>query len=665
MKQLITKWGREFDKEKVLWEYPRPSMKRDSYVNLNGVWEYAMTGKGERCIDNVRFENEIVVPYSPESFLSGVMRQLKPDELLWYRRLVKFPQNADKEKRLLLHFGAVDQMCKVYINRKLAGRHIGGYLPFSIDITDYVKNKEGVKGMLNDSFTKGQKESLLENGFELIVCVKDMTEASFHSRGKQLLRRGGMFYTAQSGIWQTVWMESVPETYIRKYKITTDIISGEVEIEAALSGDGVKDHAFSGELKELLMRTDAVNISLREPYIDPVSEAEAEELKKEDAKDREVFKDRDYYSLEGGTETEKLKVRLSGDRLFISFSVPERRLWSPETPWLYYFRLRVLSDEVLGYLAFRKIDVERPSNVGMDGGVIERLNDEIMNHPRICLNYKPCFQNGVLDQGYYPEGLYTPPSYLAFIYDILKMKELGFNMLRKHLKIEPDRYYYHCDRIGMFVWQDMVNGGDPYKFWFVTYMATAFNVFRYRIFDNCYGLLSRKDKAGRREFEREMLKTADLLYNHPSITAWVIFNEGWGQFDALKMTKRLRGFDETRLIDTASGWFDQGCGDLRSQHYYFMKLRLQWCFKRATVISEYGGFPCRIEGHAASDKIYGYHYCKNLKELSAKYRRLMKKVMEPEIEKGLSATVYTQLSDIEDEVNGILTYDREICKLKL
>ncbi|MCR4654951.1 MAG: glycoside hydrolase family 2 [Lachnospiraceae bacterium] len=646
MKQLYTKWGREFNKEKVLLEYPRPSMKRLSYVNLNGTWKYEITGDSHRSVNEIDPKEEIIVPYSPESCLSGAGRQLKPDELLWYQRTVPVPADYVLGKRLLLHFGAVDQMCKIYVNRECVGRHVGGYLPFTIDLSDYVNQPD--------------------RSFELTVCVKDRSETSFHSRGKQLLRRGGMFYTAQSGIWQTVWMECVAGTYISEYRIDSDIVSGSVRIEALLSGNGAYTGRGSGAPGETgfseRINLNDISIELRDAAIDPIFEGEAEELKEDGAGSLERYKDRDFNDYDTNAEIEDLSCEHAGNRLVVSFSVPKRRLWSPESPYLYHFRLKIFEDEVLGYFAFRKYTVEKAENIKTEGGVIDKLNDELLNHPRIYLNHKPCFQNGVLDQGYYPEGLYTAPSDLAYLYDILKMRELGFNMLRKHLKIEPDRFYYHCDRIGMIVWQDMVNGGGVYKFWFVTYMATAFNVFRYRIFDNCYGLLSRKDKAGRREFEREMILTAEHLYNHPCIAAWVIFNEGWGQFDAKKMTMRLRLTDPYRLIDSASGWFDQSCGDFRSQHYYFMKLHVQWCFKRVTVISEYGGFPLRIDGHSATDKVYGYHYCRSLKELRARHKRLMEKVMEPEIKKGLSATVYTQLSDIEDEVNGILTYDREICK---
>ncbi|MCR5108217.1 MAG: glycoside hydrolase family 2 [Lachnospiraceae bacterium] len=660
--QLFTSWGREFDRENILPEYPRPQMKRKSYVNLNGEWDYAFTRTDCLSPEDVFFNGKILVPYSPESILSGVSRQLKPDEYLWYRRMIELPEDYNEYNRLLIHFGAVDQMCKVYINRKQVYRHVGGYLPFTVDISKYVHP--------------------LDKNAELIICVKDTTEKSYHSRGKQLLNRGGMFYTAQSGIWKSVWMECVNRRYIKNYKVSTDVVTGIVHMQITVNLN-ISEVSSPGEILKVTRSRKFENISRRvrfsyekdlsinvkKPYIDKLSLLDAEECKKSEGELSEslakVFKDIDYDTLNGdGVDDIEIftkKIGHKGNVICFDFSVTDRKLWSPENPNLYYFKLRVFNDEISGYFAFRNISIERMSK--HPDNLIKRIDDDIRNHPRICLNHAPYFQNGVLDQGYWPEGLYTPPSYKAFLYDILKMKSLGYNMLRKHLKIEADRYYYYCDRIGMSVWQDMVNGGSTYHFWFVTYLATAFNMVRYRFFDNSYALLSRKDERGRREFEKEMKATVRLLYDHPCITTWVIFNEGWGQFDAKRITRELRKLDDTRIIDSTSGWFDQECGDIRSQHYYFMKLRVQWCLHRATVISEYGGFPLKVKGHIMYNKMYGYHGSANPTELKKKYKRLMENIIGPEIEKGLSATVYTQLSDVEEEVNGILTYDREVCKL--
>ncbi|MCR4739009.1 MAG: glycoside hydrolase family 2 [Lachnospiraceae bacterium] len=651
-RQLLTVWGREFDKEKVLTEYPRPRMKRKSYVNLNGEWDYAFSPNDIGGPDDVLWNGKIIVPYSPESFLSGVSRQLKPDEILWYRRTVELPSGYNDNSRLLLHFGAVDQRCLVYINRRKAGRYTGGYLPFTVDLTELVHPSD--------------------KSVEIILAVRDSTERSYHARGKQLLNRGGMFYTAQSGIWQSVWMECTPLRYIKKYRIDPDPETGAVHMEILmnLSISEVADpadilkttrsHKFESISNRMKFTSEKkVKLYVKQSYTDPAAGLDASVCRSSEKDLTEeclsALGDKDYWILDGmGIADIRLNVeRISfrNNRIFIDLHVPDRRLWSPSEPNLYYFRLRVFSDEVSGYFAFRSISIGRKYG-------------EPDAHPRICLNDAPYFQKGVLDQGYWPEGLYTPPSDRAFLYDILKMKELGFNMLRKHLKIEPERYYYHCDRTGMLVWQDMVNGGGQYKFWLVTYLPTVFNMFRYRLFDNCYKLLARGSKKGRLEFEREVKATVRLLYDHPSIVTWVIFNEGWGQFDAKRLTKEVKMIDRTRPVDSTSGWFDQECGDIRSQHYYFLKLRVQWCRHRATAISEFGGFPLRIEDHSMYDKIYGYHNCKDHDELRARYSRLMSGTIEPKIDQGLSATVYTQLSDVEEEVNGILTYDREICKLE-
>nr|MCR5735797.1 glycoside hydrolase family 2 [Lachnospiraceae bacterium] len=532
--------------------------------------------------------------------------------------------------------------------------HTGGYLPFTVDLTDHVRYGDP--------------------SAEIILRVSDMTERSYHARGKQLLKKGGMFYTAQSGIWQSVWMECTPKRYIKRYRIKPDPGTGLVHMDIFLNAGAEDPGSFFSCERD-------VKVFVKEPYIDPVNELDAEACKNIDTEpgsdEEHALCDKDYDMLDR-LGIGDISVRITGagiknNRISLDLRIKDRRLWSPTEPNLYYFRLKLFTDEVCGYFAFRSVSVEKPERYpgkmhdpdkDQKENLIEKIEDELRNHPRICLNHAPYFQKGVLDQGYWPEGLYTPPSDRAFLYDILKMKELGFNMLRKHIKTEPERYYYHCDRTGMLVWQDMVNGGGVYKPWFVTYLPTVLNMLRYRLFDNCYRLLSREDIRGRREFEREMKSTVKHLYNHPSIVTWVIFNEGWGQFDAKRLTRELKKCDDSRIVDSVSGWFDQECGDIRSQHYYFLKLRVQWCFHRATAISEFGGFPLRIKDHCMYDKVYGYHYCKTSDELKNRYSKLMSHTIEPEINKGLSATIYTQLSDVEEEVNGILTYDRDICKLE-
>ncbi len=603
MKQLYTRWGRQLDAERVLWEYPRPLMVRESYINLNGYWDYAFTKVFRRPGE---YEGKILVPFSPESVLSGVSRQLRPDEYLWYRReftLADWEKRADR-MRLLLHFGAVDQACVVYVNGERACSHTGGYLPFETDISEYVKDGKN----------------------ELVTAVKDLSETSYHARGKQRLKRGGMFYTAQSGIWQTVWMEEVPKGYIRGIETVPDTDKGTVHIKVRAAGtDGAKaegaKHGGSRLSVEIQVRKpDIYTEPLEMPSSDPKAEREQGEI---------------------------LCASTGAAREWIEVSLPEVFLWTCDKPWLYYFTVRMGEDMAESYFAMRKFSVEKDEK-----GI-----------PRICLNGQPQFQNGVLDQGYWPDGLYTAPSDEAFIFDIEEMKKTGFNMVRKHIKLEPQRWYYHCDRLGMIVWQDMVNGGGEYKHWVVTYAATVVSWKNILVKDAYPRLLSRENKAGKKEFVREMKKTIRVLKGHPSIAVWVIFNEGWGQFQAEDMVKIAREADPHRLIDQASGWFDQGGGDLKSVHNYFFKLKVKPEKERAFVLSEIGGHTLINEEHSAYKKLYGYGAHKDKKSLDDAYRDLMRKV-EALIPEGLCASVYTQWSDIEEEVNGVYTYDREVRKIE-
>ena len=570
MKQLKTKWADNINEKNVLGEYPRPLMRRKSYVNLNGIWKYAI--KETKGFPR-KMDGDILVPFSPEAMLSGVNRQLKPEEYLWYKRALPEEVKPEKGYRWLLHFGAVDQCAVVYVNGKKQGKHVGGYLPFSFDITDALKEEKNA----------------------LTVKVKDYSDTYYYSRGKQKLKNGGMFYTAQSGIWQTVWMEKVPESYIGRVKITPlyDKSSVMLQVEAA---DGRKELDYE------------VTVTARK-----------------------------MWPVKASGKTGKPCVIM----------IPHMRSWSPEDPFLYDVHIRMGEDSVESYFAMRKVEVQKDEN-----GI-----------PRIFLNNRPYFQKGVLDQGYWPDGLYTPPCDEAMIYDIQKMKDLGFNMIRKHIKIEPQRWYYHCDRIGMLVWQDMVNGGREYKSWYVTYMATAMESVKIRAKDSRLRLMGRQDPAGQKQFEDEMKETVRNLYNHPSIVTWVIFNEGWGQFRTKKMTDVVRVEDHTRLIDPASGWFDQGCGDVRSIHDYFFPLHVA-PEERVTALTEFGGYSLQIPKHSMYEKeVYGYKIFKRKKELTQGYEKLIKKLIIPNIRRGLSATVYTQLSDVEEEVNGILSYDRKIMKI--
>lgn len=598
MKQLYTRWGKNLDRDHVLEEYPRPLLMREDYQILNGWWDYAFTIDYKQP---QQYEGRILVPFSPETALSGVGRQLKPDEYLWYRRNFDLP-GWDREKgqnRILLHFGAVDQSCEVRINGHKVKRHTGGYLPFEVDISRYAQ----------------------ESANELIVAVKDLSDTSYHSKGKQKLNAGGMFYTAQSGIWQTIWLEKVPETYIKEIKTVPDIEKKIIRIKVSSS--------YSTDKKNVdkLSRNLPIEIKIRKPglYPDPV------------VKPSQI-------STEDMLET---AVQAVSDK-WIEIPIESISLWNCETPYLYYFEVKLGDDRAISYFAMRKFSLET------------KVHEEF---PRICLNGEVQFQNGVLDQGYWPESLYTPPSDAAMIFDIREMKKTGFNMVRKHLKIEPQRWYYHCDRLGIVVWQDMVNGGSYYKHWFVTYGATLLSWLRIPMRDVYQRLLSREAKAGRLEFIREMKETIRLLGNHPSIAAWVIFNEGWGQFQTEDMTRIVRRLDPNRLIDQASGWFDQGGGDFSSLHNYFFKLFIRPERERASVLSEFGGYSYREPGHSAKEKLYGYGICKNKKDLEKRFLERWQGVRNL-IPQGLSASIYTQWTDVEEEVNGVFTYDREVRKIE-
>ena len=582
MEQLYTRWGKTLDADPVLQEYPRPLLKRDSYVNLNGYWDYAVTKQFKRP---EKYDGRILVPFSPESALSGVGRQLQPDEYLWYRiqdgRFSPDWEKLDQGMRLILHFGAVDQSCRVYVNGREAAKHTGGYLPFSADITEYLGKASN----------------------EILAAVKDLSDTSYHAKGKQKLKKGGMFYTAQSGIWQTVWMEYVPGCYITELAAEPDL---------------------DRKLVRICVRS-ALDLPVKIQVCAPAI--------------CQLGHEKECAVIAEGSGT---------SNRYIEIPIPEVQPWTCGEPWLYEYTVTMGEDRAESYFALRTFTVE-PDETGI---------------PRICMNGEVQFQNGVLDQGYWPDGLYTAPSDEAMIFDIREMKKLGFNMIRKHIKIEPQRWYYHCDRLGMVVWQDMVNGGTCYRHWFVTYAATLISWRKRNMADIYHRLLSRTHKEGRLEFVREMKETIRLLKGHPSIAVWVIFNEGWGQFQTEDMTRIARECDGTRLIDQASGWFDQKGGDLQSIHNYFFKLEFTAEKERATVLSEFGGYSLRVEQHSACRKLYGYGTHKTMESLNAAYKKQMQKVKE-QIPNGLCASVYTQLSDVEEEMNGIFTYDREVCKLRL
>ncbi|MEO7352357.1 MAG: sugar-binding domain-containing protein [Marmoricola sp.] len=565
---MLTRWGRTLDPDLPLPEYPRPQLARERWVNLNGVWEHAFTVTADRPTS---YDGPIVVPFSPEAPLSGVGRQLRPDEWLWYRRSFTTP-DFPRGGRVLLHFGAVDQSCTVWVNGHEAGEHTGGYLPFTLDVTDQLQG-DGTADVLE-------------------VRVQDLSETGVHARGKQRLDRGTIWYTAQSGIWQTVWLEPVPAAYAERLVLVPHLDIGAVEVTVEASGVETKAHVVVST---------------------------------------------------GSTVVASATV-LVGEPVLIALS--EVHPWSPDDPHLYDVEVTVGEDRVTSFFGLRSFGVG-PDQQGQ---------------PRLLLNGEPVVHVGVLDQGYWPDGLLTPPSDAAMVHDIETMKSLGFTMLRKHVKIEPLRWYAHCDRLGMLVWQDMVNGGGRYRHLVTTMPANR----PVRVSDRRHALFHRGDAAGRTEFRGEVRETVELLRNVVSLAVWTPFNEGWGQFDASEVAREVADLDPTRQVNHVSGWVDQGGGDIRSFHSYLRPFRMPRGDRRGrdrvVALTEYGGHSLRVEGHDWSDREYGYRHMQDSAELEAAFVELHAGLVDA-VRAGLSATVYTQLSDVEDELNGLLTWDREVLKV--
>lgn len=550
---LLTKWGEDLNKNCPLSEYPRPQFKRDSYFSLNGIWQLAFS---ENQLLNAKYDYEIVVPFSPEAPLSGVNRELKENEYLIYSKQFELPQGFNKG-RVFINFGAVDQIAKVYINGSCVGEHHGGYTPFTFEITEHINADVNTVN----------------------VVVRDLCEENQYSRGKQSSRRGGIWYSKQSGIWQSVWLESTPEEYIKSVRITPDYDNEQVALEYP---GNITVEALVYDGKELIAHTTDTKIKI------------------------ENFKP-----------------------------------WSPESPFLYKIVFKYGKDVVESYFGMRKFSLGNDKN-----GV-----------PRLFLNNKPYFHNGLLDQGYYPDGYLTPPSNAAMEFDIKTVKDCGFNMLRKHIKIEPMLWYHYCDVNGIIVWQDMVNGGGRYGLEVSVLPFVGIN-----LDDTNYKTFKRTDKNARDLYYNELGEMLDALYNCPSIALWVPFNEGWGQFDSAKAYSFIKERDDTRIIDSTSGWHDRGVTDVISKHIYFTPIVVKQGAK-PWLLTEFGGLSIRVKGHTFNDKLFGYKVYKSKEGLTGAYSRLFNKTIIPQISKGLSATVYTQLTDVEDELNGILTYDRKVQKI--
>ena len=572
--KIITRWAKDVTPENTWPEYPRPQMRRTDWQNLNGLWKYAIVDKNQEMVRS--FENEILVPYPIESALSGVKRILRPDERLWYRRSFTIPKDWFG-KNILLHFQAVDWEATVWVNGKEVGMHQGGYLPFWFDITSY----------------------LVDGQNELVVAVWDPTDAHWQQHGKQVRKPNSIWYSAVSGIWQTVWLEPVPEAFIAGLKVTPDLDTGSLHVKV--------DVHCSSTTKSVLLG------GIIKVHESGVSIAE---------------------------------VNLNSTEEEMEIPIPHPKLWSPDTPHLYDLTVVIGEDRVESYFGLRKFSIGKDPQGQM----------------RLCLNNQPLFQYGPLDQGYWPDGLYTPPSDEAMRWELETLKSLGFNMLRKHVKVEPARYYYYCDKLGLIVWQDMINGGASVDK-FTSFLA---NLFGSRRRDHNYRYAGRYLEDSRQDYFKELKILVDHLYNFTCIGMWVPFNEGWGQFDANVIAEWLKKYDPSRLVDHASGWFDQGGGDCQSLHVYFKRIPIIKPEKnRSTVLSEFGGYSLKIGGHLWNPKAeFGYKKFNSKEALTDAYLELIESKLKPCIEAGLSAAVYTQTSDVEIEVNGFLTYDREIEKME-
>lgn len=559
--KLKTKWASEIDVNNVLPEYPRPIMERDSWVNLNGMWDYAILPIGKETPKS--FDGKILVPFAAESSLSGVQKGVGTNNELWYHREFSVPSNW-KSDRVLLHFGAVDWKADVWVNDIKVGQHTGGFTPFSFDITS--------------ALTKGNNK--------LVVRVWDPTDEGYQPRGKQVNRPEGIWYTPVTGIWQTVWLEPVSNNFIENIKVTPDIDKNILTVETEMN------------------KCDQSNII---------------EVKVKEGS----------------------RVVASGKSInnqLVEIAMPANvKLWSPDNPFLYDLEVTVVNgskqvDKIKSYAAMRKYSTKRD-----EYGIV-----------RLQLNNKDLFQFGPLDQGWWPDGLYTAPSDEALEYDVIKTKELGFNMIRKHVKVEPARWYTHCDRHGMIVWQDMPNGDRGPEWQMHNY------------FEGVERVRSAESEANYRKEWKEII---DYLYSYPSIGVWVPFNEAWGQFKTQEITEWTKEYDPSRLVNPASGGNHYSVGDMIDLHNYPNPKMYLYDGQRATVLGEYGGIGWANKDHLwAPDRNWGYVQFNSEKEVTDEYVKYAEE-LKGLIKQGFSAAVYTQTTDVEVEVNGLLTYDRKVVKV--
>ena len=559
--KIKTSWGEQLDPKNVLPEYPRPIMERSDWKNLNGLWKYAITKKGDPT--PAAYQGDILVPFAVESSLSGVGKMINEKEELWYQRTFDVPSNW-RGKQVLLHFGAVDWKAEVWVNDVKVGEHTGGFTPFYFDITS----------VLN----KGNND--------LVVKVWDPSDRGEQPRGKQIANPHGIWYTPVTGIWQTVWLEPVATQYITNLKTTPDIDNNSVKVEVAAnttSADKVEVKVFDG--KNLVAKGAALN----------------------------------------GVPVE--------------LAMPANaKLWSPDSPFLYNMEVTLYKDgkaidQVKSYTAMRKFSIRKGQN-----GIT-----------RLQLNNKDYFQFGPLDQGWWPDGLYTAPTDEALVYDLKKTKDFGYNMVRKHVKVEPARWYTHCDQLGLIVWQDMPNGG-PSPQW------QARNYFN--------GTEVIRSAASEANYRKEWKEIIDCLYSYPSIAVWVPFNEAWGQFKTPEIVAWTKEYDPSRLVNPASGGNHYTCGDILDLHHYPGPNMFLYDPRRATVLGEYGGIGLVVEGNTwvNDKKNWGYVKFNTSDEVTNEYIKYGKHLLEL-IRKGFSAAVYTQTTDVEGEINGLLTYDRKVIKM--
>ncbi len=559
--RIKTAWAEKVDPNNTLSEYPRPQMVRDQWINLNGLWDYAVLPKGHNAPQ--KHDGKILVPFAIESSLSGVQKTVGENNELWYHRTVTIPAQW-KNKKILLHFGAVDWKTDVWINDIKVGSHQGGYTPFSFDITPFL-NKDGVQ--------------------KVVVKVWDPTDAGYQPRGKQVNAPRGIWYTAVSGIWQTVWMEPVEASYIAQVKSIPNIDGGNIAVQVQTTGT---------------MGSDLIEVKV----------------------------------IKEGKTISSARSALGQE---VTAPVPDAQLWSPESPFLYDMEVSILRngaviDKVKSYFGMRKIATAKDAN-----GIY-----------RLQLNNKDYFQFGPLDQGWWPDGLYTAPTDEALLFDIKKTKELGFNMIRKHVKVEPDRWYYHCDKEGILVWQDMPSGdGKP--------------VWQTRNYFN--GLEYHRSKKSEENFMNEWKEIMDLCYSHPSVVTWVPFNEAWGQFKTTEVAEWTKNYDPSRLVNPASGGNHYETGDMIDIHNYPDPVMGLFDSKRANVLGEYGGIGLVVNDHVwENNRNWGYVQYKTSEEATNMYVKLAEKLKQL-IPFGYTAAVYTQTTDVEIEVNGLITYDRKLIKL--